>query len=91
MTEPTYGDFIAYIHAIVMSLALALIAAGVLTRFEFAAACRRTAEGMESGYVRSNVLKFAESIEAAGVDGEPAPLWTPEVIPGGKGEDDRTV
>ncbi len=88
MSEPSYGDFIAYSHAFIMSVVLALRTARLLTPPEIGSACRKTAEGMEDSLSRSLLLQMAETLETAGIEGEPAPRWTPEVVPGGKNDDD---
>ncbi len=87
MTEPTYGDYIAYNHGFIISVAIAQRAAGAATLPEIAAVCRETAKHMGDNISGSLLLGMAETLEAAGVDGEPAPLWTPEVISGGKDDD----
>ncbi len=89
MTEPTYGDYIAYNHAFIISVAIAQRAAGAATLPEIGAVCRKTAEQMGDNISRSLLLSMAETLEAAGVDGESALLWTPEVIPGGKDGNDK--
>ena len=88
MTEPTYGDYIAYNHAFIISVAIAQRAAGAATLPEIGAVCRETAKRMGDNLSRSLLLGMAGTLEAAGVDGEPVPVWTPEVIPGGKDDDD---
>ncbi len=91
MTEPNYGDYIAYNHAFIISVAIAQRAAGAATLPEIGAVCRKTAESMEDNISRSLLLGMAETLEAAGVDGDPAPLWTPELIPGGKDNSGKTA
>ncbi len=86
MSEPNFGDYIALNHAIIWSLVRVLNAAGVLTFSEIGAVCREAAEHMGNHRARSQVLEFAESLEAgaASTEGGPAPRWTPEVVSGGQ-------
>ena len=91
MTEPTYGDYIAYHHGFIISVAIAQRAAGGATLPEIGVVCRKTAECMGDNMSRSLLLGMAETLEAAGVDGEPTPRWTPQVIPGGKDDGGQTA
>ncbi len=87
MAEPGYGDCIGLHCATIVSLARALIGAGMLHRSDIAAACRTTAENMsDDDGVRRHLLAFAETLEEspAGADRLLAPGWTPEVVSGGK-------
>ncbi len=87
MSKLGFGDYIVLHYAMIVSLARALVGAGVLDRSDIAAACRTTAENMsDDDGVRTHLLAFAEGLEAAeaGAERLPAPGWTPEVVPGGK-------
>ncbi len=91
MSEPGFGDYIVLNHATTVSLARALIDAGVLDPSDIAAACRTTAESMSSNEVTASGLRaFAESLEEAeaGAKRLPAPGWTPEMVPGGRDDGD---
>ncbi len=92
MTDTSFGDYIAFIYALITSFAVALFAAGSVTPSEIATACRGTAEGMEDDPTRSLLLSFADRMDRieAQADLRLAPRWTPEVVPGGKDEDDAT-
>ncbi len=86
MSEPGFGTYIVLHYAMIVSLARALIGAGMLDRSDIAAACRTTAENMSPDGARTHLLAFAESLEEAEAGAERllAPGWTPEVVPGGK-------
>ncbi len=89
MSKLGFGDYIVLHYAMIVSLARALVGAGMLHRSDIAAACRTTAENMsDDDGVRRHLLTFAESLEEsqAGAERLLAPGWTPEVVPGGKDE-----
>ncbi len=87
MSKLGFGDYIVLHYAMIVSLARALIGAGMLDRSDIAAACRTTAENMsDDDGVRRHLRAFAETLEKAEAVAERplAPGWTPEVVPGGK-------
>ena len=87
MSKLGYGDYIVLHYAMIVSLARALIGAGMLDRWDIAAACRTTAENMsDDDGVRRHLLAFAEGLEEsqAGAERLLAPGWAPEVFPAGK-------
>lgn len=90
MSEPGFGTYIGLNYSMIVSLARALVGAGVLDPSDIAAACRSTAEMVSNEIVASELRAFAESLEAAeaGADRLPAPGWTPEVVAGGKDDGD---
>jgi hypothetical protein len=91
MFELSYADYIAYCYAKDFSLTCALIAHRVLAPSEIAAAYRETAKDMEYDRIRPLLFSFADkmdSLESRMKNGA-APLWTPEVIPGGKDDDEN--
>ncbi len=89
MSESGYGDYIALNYAMTVSIARALIEAGMLSTADLASAYRTTAESFPNELAASELRAFSESLEAAGAERPLAPGWTPEVVPGGKdgGED----
>ncbi len=86
MSEPGYGDYIGLNYATIVSLARALIGAGMLSAADLASACRTTAESLPNEVVASELLAFAERWEAAEAGAEHllAPGWSPEVIAGAR-------
>ena len=91
MSELSYADHILHCYARNISLLRALIANRVLAPSEVAAAYRETAEDMEDDRVRPLLLSFADKmdlLESQAKNGS-APLWTPEVIPGGNDDDEN--
>ena len=92
MAEPGLHDYIALDHAMIVSLAAALMGAGTLGPSEIAAACRKTAEDMSHGGARTDLLAFAETLERAEARAERllAPGWTSEVVPGAKSGGDTS-
>ena len=65
MSEPSFGDYIALNHAMIVSLVLSLIAAGTLAPSEIAAELRESAEDMENDRTRAHLLALAEKLERA--------------------------
>ena len=90
MSEPGIFDIIALNHAMIVSLTMALMDAGALSPSEIASQCRRTAKDITQDPARTQLLAFAESLERAEARAERllAPGWTPEVLVGGKDEDE---
>ncbi len=90
MSEPSFGDYIALVYALIISFAFAMFAASSVSPSEIATECRITAEEMESGQTRSLLLSFADRMDRVDTRarGRSTPRWTPEVIPGGRDEDD---
>ena len=90
MSEPGFGDDIVLNYSMIVSLARALIDAGMLSAADLASACRTTAENMPDDGVRRHLLAFAETLEEAEAcaDRLLAPGWTPEVVAGGKDDGD---
>ncbi len=90
MSEPGFGDYIVLNTSMIVSLARALIVAGVLDPSDIAAACRTSAENMSADGTRTHLLAFAERWEEAEARAERllAPGWTPEVVRGGKDDGD---
>ena len=84
MSEPGFGDYIVLNCSMIVSLARALIDAGMLSVADLASACRTTAESMSDDGARRHLLAFAETLEEAGAEHLLAPGWTPEVVAGGK-------
>ncbi len=90
MSELSYADYIAYCYAKDFSLTRALIAHRVLAPSEIAAAYRETAKDMEDDRIRPLLISFAEKmdlLESQTKNGS-VPRWMPEVIPGGKDDDE---
>ncbi len=91
MSEPGFGTYIGLNYSMIVSLARALVGAGMLHRSDIAAACRTTAENMsDDDGVRTHLLAFAETLEEteAGAERLLTPGWTPEVVRGGKDDGD---
>ena len=86
MSESGFGDDIVLNYSMTVSIARALIEAGMLSTADLASACRTTAEYLSDDGVRRHLLAFAETLEEAGAGAECllAPSWTPEVVAGGK-------
>ncbi len=90
MSEPGFGTYIVLHYAMIVSLAFALIDAGMLSAADLASACRTTAENMSDDGARTHLLAFAETLEEAEARADRllAPGWTPEVVAGGKDDGD---
>ncbi len=86
MSEPGFGTYIGLNYSMIVSLARALVGAGVLDPSDIAAAYRSAAETISNELVESELRAFAESLEEseAGAERLHAPGWRPEVIRGGK-------
>ncbi len=88
MSKPGFGDYIVLNYSMIVSLAFALIDAGMLSAADLASACRTTAENMPDDGARRHLLAFADTLEEAGTERLLAPGWTPEVVLGGKDDGD---
>ena len=90
MSELSLGDYIVLNTSMIVSLAHALIGAGILDPSDIAAACRSTAETISNDVVESHLLAFAERWEEAEARAERllASGWTPQVVRGGKDDGD---
>ena len=84
MTGPSITDYVALTSALIASLVLALLAAGLLKRSEVGAIFQGAAEGLESGPARFHLLAFVEKLERAESESEMVRLllagWLPKEI-----------
>ena len=90
MDELSYADHIALCYSKDFSLVRALIANRVLAPSDIAAAYREESEDTKNDRIRPLLISLADNmdwLESQAQNG-PAARWTPEVIPGGKDDDD---
>ncbi len=90
MAELSLADHIALCYSKDFSLVRALIATRILAPSDIAAAYREEAEDIENDRIRPLLISLADNMDwlESQMKNGATPRWTPEVVPGGRDEDD---